>query len=909
MTRRPPPPGRGSAPRRGARGNDPRRRPGSTAAPRIILIAFGLAALALFIGILSAYATYTSDLPDVAEIENFDLAQGSTVISSDGTELATFAIEDRREIPFEDIPEDMVNAQVAAEDQSFFNNPCVDFKSIVRAFLQNFQAGETVSGASTICQQLVRMRLFSADLLADPSRQVERKIKEAILALRLDGRYTGVEGKQRILEMYMNQSYYGNQAYGIWAAADAYFRKDLTSDAPEDQLTISEAAMLAGLVRAPSRLDPTTEAVQTRVDGRRVYVVPPTAQAIVVRDIVLGQMLRSDFITQAEYDDAVAEEIVLAAPRNNRYRAPHFVYAVRREADELLEGEDLLDTGGLRIFTTLDYKGYQVSAEKWAAIGYDMDRMTDEELIEKYGDQALSWIKQLQGRNINNDALVTVNYRTGEVLAYVGSANFYGEATPAHQPKFDVIGQAYRQSGSAFKPITYATGFEDGVISPATMFMDVRTDIAEGFSPPNADNRERGPVRVRDALKYSLNIPVTKAQQLIGSERVVEMAQNLGLQFDPAHNGEFAVPSLTLGTLGIHQIDLAGAYGAIANEGRLMEPYLIERIEDSSGNVIYDHATDAGDGAQVLSAPSAYLVTDILADNTDPAANSLWGPRFQLQTDDGRRPATLKTGTTNDFKDLQAYGFLAGNPDDPDDPNGAIVTGVWVGNSDFSAIEDVFAADGPTFIWHDYMAEVAARNELPVYDFRRPDGVTEVTIDAMSGLLPGEHTTTTVTEVVRTDVQPGSPDTTHRELAIEAESGKIWREGCGDFEAVPQEGSPDPSASPPPPEPDLHVFLDIEGWESDHPTWDEANHDWLALWNGREDELNATLRVPFPGPIDAPLAPTEECTPGEFPTSTPSPSPSPTPSPTPVPTPTPIVTPTPAPSVTPEPTPTPTPAP
>ena len=128
-----------------------------------------------------------------------------------------------------------------------------------------------------------------------------------------------------------------------------------------------------------------------------------------------------------------------------------------------------------------------------------------------------SWIKQLQGRNINNDALVTVNYRTGAVLAYVGSANFYGEATPEHQPNFDVIGQAYRQSGSAFKPITYATGFEDGVISPATMFMDVRTNIAEGFNPPNADNRERGPVRVRDALKYSLNIPVTKAQQLIGS--------------------------------------------------------------------------------------------------------------------------------------------------------------------------------------------------------------------------------------------------------------------------------------------------------------------------------------------------------------------------------------------------------
>ena len=317
----------------------------------------------------------------------------------------------------------MIDAQVAAEDQSFWNNPCVDLRSIVRAFLQNFQAGETVSGASTICQQLVRMRLFSADLLADPSRQVERKIKEAILALRLDGRYSGTEGKQRILEMYMNQSYYGNNAYGIWAAANAYFGKDLTSDAPEDQLTASEAAMLAGLVRAPSRLDPSTEAVQEERDGATVYVVPPTRPGRSSCATSCSTRCSSpDFITQEQYDEAIAEEIVLAPPADNAFRAPHFVYAVRREANELLEGEDLLDTGGLTIYTTLDYRGYQRFAEKWARIGYDMDRLSDEQLVERYGEEALAWIKQLQGRNINNDAIVTVNYRTGAVLAYVGSA-------------------------------------------------------------------------------------------------------------------------------------------------------------------------------------------------------------------------------------------------------------------------------------------------------------------------------------------------------------------------------------------------------------------------------------------------------------------------------------------------------
>jgi membrane peptidoglycan carboxypeptidase len=390
----------------------------------------------------------------VEDIEDVNLAEGSTVLSSDGTELATFAVEDRREIAFDELPQVMIDAQVAAEDRTFWTNPCVDFRSIARAVLQNFQAGATVSGASTICQQLVRMRLFKAELMADPERQVERKIKEAILALRLDDRYPGEEGKRQILEMYLNQVYYGNNAYGIWAAARAYYGKDLTSDAPEDQLTVSEAAMLAGLVRAPSRLDPAPEAVQEERDGRTVYVVPMDSQAITVRNFVLDLMREDELIDRPTYDAALAEEIVLAAPRSNRYRAPHFVYAVRREAQELLEGEDLLDSGGLRIITTLDYRGYQRSAEKWARIGYDLDRRSDEQLIERYGEDALAWISQLQGRNINNDALVTVNYRTGAVLAYVGSANFYGEASPAHQPNFDVIGQAYRQSGSAFKPIT-----------------------------------------------------------------------------------------------------------------------------------------------------------------------------------------------------------------------------------------------------------------------------------------------------------------------------------------------------------------------------------------------------------------------------------------------------------------------
>jgi membrane peptidoglycan carboxypeptidase len=859
MTRPTPPrPHRGAVPRRPAR---PRPSGSFGAVPALILGVFAVLAAGLFLGVMAVYASYTSGLPNVAGVEDFQLAEGSEVLSADGVQLATFAAEQRRSISFDQIPRVMVDAQVAAEDGTFWTNPCVDFHSIVRAFYQNVTSGREVSGASTICQQLVRMRLFSADLLADPGRQVERKLKEAVLALRLGQRYSGDAGKQKILEMYMNQIYYGDNAYGIWAAANAYFGKDITKTDAANTLTVGEAAMLAGLVRAPSALDPTKAAVQqTDAQGKTVLVVPADADAVRVQGYVLDGMLSGGMITRAQYDAAKQETIVLAPGKTAQYKAPHFVYAVRAAANDLLGGEELLDSGGLTITTTLDYNGYQVYAEKWAAIAYDMNHMTAAQLSTKYGKAAMAWINKLnQKRNINNDALVTVNYRTGAVLAYVGSANYYGQGTPAFQPNYDVVGTAYRQAGSAFKPITYSTGFELNKITPATMFMDVRGTIVGNYSVPDADGQERGPVRIRDALKYSLNIPAVKAQQVIGSQNVVDEAKKMGINFDPRQANDLAVPSLTLGTIGVHMLDLAGAYGAIANGGELATPYLIEKITDRNGTVIYDHATDGAKPTRVLSAQAAYLTTDILADNTDPKANPWWGPSFQLPgLSGGRRPATLKTGTTNDFKDLQAFGYLAPSKD-TSDSTGAIVTGVWVGNSDNSPIKGVFAADGPTFIWHDYMAEVAAKNKLPVNDFIRPDGIVEKTVDAISGMLPGPHTTRTVTEVFKADDVPTQQDTTHVELTLEAATGKVWQPGCGDpLGATPAPGasaSPgaSPSASAAPSSATGTVFLDLSKWNADQPTWVSANVKWIDKWRGRESKVP---RFPTPA-LDAPLAPTQ----------------------------------------------------
>jgi membrane peptidoglycan carboxypeptidase len=282
----------------------PPRRSGLAPLPAMVLGVFGLLAIGLFAGVMMVYGSYTSGLPDPRALEQYELVQGSRIVSADGVELATFAAENRRAVTFDQIPKVMRDAQVAAEDRTFWTNPCVDFRGIVRAFLQNLSAGETVSGASTICQQLVRMRLFDADLLA-PDRNVERKIKEALLALRVGDQYPGREGKEQLLEMYMNQVYYGNNAYGIAAAAQAYFGKDITKTDEANQLSVGEAALLAGVVRAPSALDPTGEAIERKAaNGKTQLVLPKDAHVLEVQDFVLGNMLKDGLISQAQYDTA-----------------------------------------------------------------------------------------------------------------------------------------------------------------------------------------------------------------------------------------------------------------------------------------------------------------------------------------------------------------------------------------------------------------------------------------------------------------------------------------------------------------------------------------------------------------------------------------------------------------------------
>jgi len=336
--------------------------------PAVIFAFFGVVAVGMVVAAVLLYNSYASSLPDVTTLEDYAPDEGSVVLSADDQELATFAEQNRQVVDYEDIPEVLVDATVAAEDHTFWENPCVDPRAIVRAFLQNVSSGEVVSGASTICQQLVRSVLLPPDLMADPERQLERKIKEAMLALELDSAYPGQEGKEQIMEFFLNEMYYGNNGYGIWAAVDRYFAKDFLavtggpngpdaspsavpsvppSVAPSpgatpaepvpdpNEVTADEAALLAGLLRAPSELDPTQygfpalDEAGAEIPG--LLEVPADAQPVLIRDDVLNDMVLLDYLSAEERDEVVGEPAFVVVPEAPEYLAPHFVYATRRE--------------------------------------------------------------------------------------------------------------------------------------------------------------------------------------------------------------------------------------------------------------------------------------------------------------------------------------------------------------------------------------------------------------------------------------------------------------------------------------------------------------------------------------------------------------------------------------------------
>jgi membrane peptidoglycan carboxypeptidase len=746
--------------------------------------------VAVGVGVVS---TLANGLPDPSALEDLTFSQPTIVYDRTGTvELARFEREKREVVTYEQVPQLVLDATIAAEDRTFWENDGYDPAAIMAAVVQNASSDTSGErGASTITQQLVRARLLPSEVVDGGDRYV-RKVLEIVQAARLTAAFPGEAGKQEIITAYLNEIYYGHQAYGIAAAAEIYF------GLPIDELSPAQAALLAGLAKAPSVYDPYRYAAEDE-DGR--LVVPDDAPPVIRRDYVLRGLAESRWtrLTPAELEAALEEPVVLSGTRPAVMRAPHFSWAVRSQLEQLLGGPEAVETGGYRVITTLDWDAQQL-AERYLYAGAILPNLPRKEADKRLEDMKFSkadraWIRALRGKDIHNGALVAVDYRQGDVLAYAGSAGYYRDdlASPKFQPEHDAAA-AFRQPGSAFKPIVYATAFEERVLTPASLLLDVSTDFGGGWSPMNADELERGPVLVRGALQQSLNLPAIRALERVGVEAVAETATDLGLRF-PGGPDAILQAGLAgaIGTVETRPIDLTSAFGALGNGGVHVPSRMILSIEGPGGAEVY--RAPEPEGTEAISREAAYLITDILAGNTDPAQNRWWSLTLSLRGPDGeRRPAAAKTGTADNRRDFSTYGYLA-PPEDPDEA--ALAVGVWMGNSDHSAPQTREHATSLTAageVWHAFMH--AYTKEWPVADFERPEGVVRARADRWSGGRPGPWTRATIREWFIDGTEPGA------KKAID-EPGLLYSRGCGTWQVDPVQAELGPKS------------------------WDDDVEDWL----------------------------------------------------------------------------------
>ncbi|MEA2654249.1 MAG: penicillin-binding protein [Chloroflexota bacterium] len=748
--------------------------------PRIlaaILVGFGLVTtitVAVAVMMLStAVGVLSVGLPDPNQLQALTFAQPTVIYDRSGkVELGRFSREDRRVVTFTDVPRLLLDATTTAEDRTFWSNAGFDMPAIVSAVAQG-ASGAGERGASTITQQLVRARLLPLEVTGPGADRYLRKAKELIQSMRLAEAFPGQQGKERVITAYLNEIFYGHGAYGIAAAAQVYF-----GVADLNQLTPAQAALLAGLPKSPSILDPFRYAVADK-QGR--LVVPPGSAPVARRDWVLHGLAdggRWTKLTPMELQTALAEPVILKNPQARAFKAAHFTWQVRRQLDVILGGADAVETGGYRVITTLDWKAQQL-AEKWltaAAVVPNVSRRAGEAMLKtmRIPRRELGWIRGLRGKDLHNGALVALDYRTGDVLAYSGSAGYARDnlASPKFAPKFDVAGDGSRQPGSAFKPIIYASAFDNRRLTPSSLLLDVSTQFnaRENWAPHDADKLERGPVLVRKALQYSLNIPTIRALQRVGNDRVARTAEAFGLRFTGGRTA-FLQSGLAgaLGTVEVRPLDLTSAYGAIANGGVRVPPRMILEVIAPDGTVVW-HAPDP-QGTKAVSPQAAFLVTDILAGNTDKAQNPIWAEKLALFNGKGgsRRPAAVKTGTSNDAADLATYGFLAA----PSGGQPALAVGIWMGNSDHSNPRSKTPAISLTAaapLWHAFVQDYT--NGWPVAQFRPPKGVVRATVDAWSGGAPGPWTRDTTTAWFIAGTQPGAAG------AVDP-NGLLYAPGCG----------------------------------------------------------------------------------------------------------------------------------
>lgn len=637
-------------------------------------------------GILSAalfgffgFLYITKDLPSPEILENRQVAESTKIFDRTGETLLyeIHGEEKRTIIPFEEIPIHIKQAAIAIEDANFYEHSAVDFKSIIRAFLKNLVSGQVVQGGSTITQQLAKNAFLS------PQRTLTRKLKELVLATRLEKQYT----KDEILNLYLNQIPYGSNAYGIEAAARTFFSKSAKD------LNLAEAALLAALPKAPSYYSPYGSHVQ---------------ELMARKDLVLEKMSELGYVSKIEKDSAIKVKLEFSQQASG-IKAPHFVITMQEYLINKY-GEDFIRTAGLRVITTLDWELQQL-AEKVAKEGAERNK----NLYQGY-----------------NSAIVAQDATTGQILALVGSKDYFAEPEPEgcktgldcyFEGNFNVATQGLRQPGSAMKPFAYAMAFQEGY-SPETVVFDLPTEFAsdnpncpltvdfskddeskECFHPHNFDERFRGPVNLRNSLAQSINVPSVKTLYLAGMDDVLKLVKNFGIS-TLTERSRYGL-SLVLGGGEVKLAELVGAYSVFAQDGKKYKQTMVLEIKDKKGKVLEKYQPNF---EEVLEPQTARLINDVLSDVE--ARSALFANSLNLTVFPNHEVA-LKTGTTNDYRDAWAIGYTP-----------SLVVGVWAGNNNNEPMQkragSILAAIP---MWHDFFAE-ALKNRTTI-TFNKPESVVQ----------------------------------------------------------------------------------------------------------------------------------------------------------------------------------------
>lgn len=655
-------------------------------------VILGSLALIGFFVFTLALAWMSRDLPNPNALLEREIAQSTKIYDRTG-EVLLYEIhgdEQRTLITINEIPDVMKWATIAIEDKDFYKHHGVSWKGLMRAFVSSVIKQQRVRGTSTLTQQFVKNAILTNE------RTVTRKMKELLLSLQIERKYS----KDEILQLYLNEIPYGSTIYGVESAAQGYFDKSVKD------IALDEAALLAALPQAPDLYNP--YGMGSRGDNRDLLVNR--------QHYIIDLMNEQGYITEEQA--AAAKEVdtleKLVPKHVGTIKAPHFVMYVRSQLVEKL-GQRTVETGGLKVTTTLDWR-MQQEAETAVRNGV-------EERGEQYG--------------FSNASLVAIGPQDGHILAMVGSKDFFddendGQVNVSIRP---------RQPGSSFKPFVYAAGFMKGFL-PQTTLWDVKTQFktdSRNYAPNNYDFKERGPVSLRMALQGSLNIPAVKMLYLVGVGRVLDLAKELGYTTF-GDRSRFGL-ALVLGGGEVKLLEHASAFGVLANEGVLQPTTSILKVEDSKREAMEEWKL--GDGKRVFDTQIARLTTNVLSDNS--ARAFAFGTRNSL-TIPGR-PVAAKTGTTNDFRDAWTIGYTP-----------TLVAGVWVGNNDNTEMKR--GSGGSTVaapIWQSFMTK--ATEGSPAEPFTPPEPSTAskdiitgkafkttVKIDTISGKLATEYTPPEFTE-------------------------------------------------------------------------------------------------------------------------------------------------------------------